>query len=43
MGRTLCWSSRRRTLFEDRLRWVIPIEGEVRSGEIIGRPGDCLL
>ncbi len=28
---------------QDRLRWVIPIEGEVRSGEIIGRPGDCLL
>jgi mannose-6-phosphate isomerase len=27
----------------DRLRWVIPLEGEARSGNAVGRPGDCLL
>jgi mannose-6-phosphate isomerase len=27
----------------DRVRWVIPLEGKVRHGDEIGRPGDCLL
>jgi mannose-6-phosphate isomerase len=28
---------------QDRLRWVIPLDGEVRAGETSGGPGDCLL
>lgn len=28
---------------DDQRRWVIPVEGEVRSGEDRGMPGDCLL
>ncbi len=28
---------------QNRLRWVIPLNGEVRAGETIGEPGDCLL
>ncbi len=28
---------------QDRMRWVIPIEGEVRSGAERAMPGDCLL
>jgi mannose-6-phosphate isomerase len=28
---------------QDRQRWVLPLEGEVRSGHSVGRPGDCLL
>jgi mannose-6-phosphate isomerase len=28
---------------QDRMRWVIPIEGEVRSGMECAIPGDCLL
>lgn len=27
----------------DRQRWVLPIEGEIRSGSDIAGPGDCLL
>jgi mannose-6-phosphate isomerase len=27
----------------DRQRWVIPIEGRVRSGEDVAEPGECLL
>jgi mannose-6-phosphate isomerase len=29
--------------FRDRLRWVIPLEGEVLSGREIAGPGECLL
>jgi mannose-6-phosphate isomerase len=29
--------------FQDRLRWVLPIQGEVRSGADVAGPGDCLL
>jgi mannose-6-phosphate isomerase len=28
---------------QDRRRWVIPLEGEVRSGSDVGVPGECLL
>ncbi|HEX3423109.1 MAG TPA: class I mannose-6-phosphate isomerase [Sphingomicrobium sp.] len=28
---------------EDRTRWIIPIEGKVRSGDEIAEPGECLL
>ena len=28
---------------QDRLRWVIPLDGEIRSGGITERAGDCLL
>jgi mannose-6-phosphate isomerase len=28
---------------QDRLRWVIPLEGEVRANEEVARLGDCLL
>lgn len=28
---------------QDRLRWVIPLDGEVRAGDEVGHPGDCLL
>lgn len=28
---------------QGRLRWVIPLEGEVRVSGDVGRPGDCLL
>lgn len=29
--------------FEDRQRWIIPVEGEVRTGDSVAVPGDCLL
>lgn len=32
-----------RDAFADRTRLVMPLEGEVRAGADIGRPGDCLL
>ncbi len=32
-----------RDLFGDRQRWVIPLDGEVRSSGEVGGPGDCLL
>jgi len=28
---------------QDRLRWIIPLEGEVRCGDELARAGDCLL
>jgi mannose-6-phosphate isomerase len=28
---------------QDRMRWIMPIKGEVRSGETLAGPGDCLL
>ena len=28
---------------QDQLRWVIPLDGEVQSGETTAGPGDCLL
>ena len=28
---------------QDRRRWVLPLQGEVRNGRDIGRAGDCLL
>ena len=28
---------------EDRQRWIIPVEGEVRAGDSFAVPGDCLL
>lgn len=28
---------------QDRQRWIIPLEGEVRAGSERARPGDCLL
>jgi mannose-6-phosphate isomerase len=27
----------------DRLRWIIPLEGDVRAGSVLAQPGDCLL
>lgn len=29
--------------FKDRERWILPLEGEVRSGHDVAGPGDCLL
>ncbi len=29
--------------FADQQRWVIPLDGEIRSGDAIAAPGDCLL
>jgi mannose-6-phosphate isomerase len=30
-------------LFEDRERWLMPLEGSIRAGRDIATPGDCLL
>jgi mannose-6-phosphate isomerase len=30
-------------VLQDRLRWIIPLEGEVRCGDELARAGDCLL
>jgi mannose-6-phosphate isomerase len=30
-------------VFEDRQRWIIPLEGEARSTDEVARSGDCLL
>lgn len=30
-------------VLQDRLRWIIPLEGEIRSGEELAGAGDCLL
>jgi len=30
-------------VLQDRRRWIIPLEGEVRAGRESGGPGDCLL
>ena len=32
-----------RDMLQARKRWVIPLTGEVRSGDEVARPGDCLL
>jgi hypothetical protein len=28
---------------QGRLRWVIPLDGEIRAGDDVARAGDCLL
>lgn len=33
----------RQDAFENRLRWIIPLSGQVRAGDAIGRRGDCLV
>ena len=30
-------------VLRDRRRWIIPLEGEVRAGTALAKPGDCLL
>ena len=32
-----------RDALQDRMRWVIPLDGEVRSGGDVAAPGECLL
>lgn len=34
---------RHEDVFQDRRRWIIPVEGEVRNGDDVAIPGDCLL
>jgi mannose-6-phosphate isomerase len=33
----------RRSMLEDRRRWVLPLDGEVRSGSDVASAGECLL
>lgn len=30
-------------VLQDRLRWVLPLDGEARAGSSVARPGECLL